>query len=728
MLIHNNIEDLYANLLPRRGGMAATRLNDCNYIKYFHKCFTHKMYKIIDEFKKGLTDIIQDKEKFLIDSVEYAYENFLEERGIEEYLKLVLETMELTEYNIEKIKVTLMETKEAIKIVDIKYNIKEERAIVSFSNNSKIIFRNKSMENEAQINEIIYWFNLKSDRKNRLKIMKLVTLYKCGFTEYIEPKQNKNNKQECKYYLNLGKILLLVYILNYTNFKPSNLIRNGQYPVINNLEDLGVIKGENIQSSFLIKDVVQDILDKSVYNIDFVDNSHNLSKNLIDLIKQGFEYAYNLIVSNKMEFIEVIKGLENINSIYLSNIIPKIYGLNYNDLKRQLYFIDVRFKNFKYERLPINFSNDNELRQVNKENMLESAVEFGDHIIQKSIIVFNGYTTIRNWINTIKFKENIVLSSKCYNLNDGNGGIALFLLYLGVITKKDYFVKTAVEAMGDSIDKINNLEGLKGSNIKEITGEIYTLSKIYSITKDKNIGSTINRGITYLVNIVDEELDEIKSQNIVSIMEVLLSICENQDYEDIRGEVLNLVNLIYKNMIVKEGKLGLYYGDSKLIVVLAKILKLTDNRKIESVIKELLDMERNSKLKRNCEAHAEILLSRLSLKEIKYIDSKIDEEIRESLNYIIENGFNIMDNYYNEYIRNIQIVEYAAEILNNEDLKNRCVNTFYEVNEKIIEPAINEEINYGNKSLSLSNGLSGYGYGLLRIISRDTVPKMLWFQ
>lgn len=689
------------------------------------------MYKIIDEFKKGLTDIIQDKEKFLIDSVEYAYENFLEERGIEEYLKLVLETMELTEYNIEKIKVTLMETKEAIKIVDIKYNIKEERAIVSFSNNSKIVFRNKSMENEAQINEIIYWFNLKSDRKNRLKIMKLVTLYKCGFTEYIEPKQNKNNKQECKYYLNLGKILLLVYILNYTNFKPSNLIRNGQYPVINNLEDLGVIKGENIQSSFLIKDVVQDILDKSVYNIDFVDNSHNLSKNLIDLIKQGFEYAYNLIVSNKMEFIEVIKGLENINSIYLSNIIPKIYGLNYNDLKRQLYFIDVRFKNFKYERLPINFSNDNELRQVNKENMLESAVEFGDHIIQKSIIVFNGYTTIRNWINTIKFKENIVLSSKCYNLNDGNGGIALFLLYLGVVTKKDYFIKTAIESMGDSLYKINNLERLKVTdvdNFKEIAGEIYTLSNIYSITKDKNINVTIKKGIMYLINVIDEDLDETKAHSIVSIMEVVLSIYENEAYADIKPEVLELVNLIYKNMIIKQDKLKLYYGNTKIIAVLAKLLKVTGNRKIELVIKELLKIERNFKVKTNNEAYAEILLSRLNLKEIKYNDNQIDEEIIEALNYIIEKGFDIKADYYNEYIRNLEILEYAAEVLNNEALKNRCVNTFYEVNEKVIKTAINEEINYGNKSLSLINGLSGYGYGLVRRVGRDKVPKMLWFQ
>lgn len=710
--------------------MASTKIDDYKYIKYNDKYCTHKIDNIIGQFYGSLTDIIEDKEKFFIDSVEYVYDSFSEERVIEEYLKLVLKTMELTDQNIEKIKATLLETNEAIKIVEIKYNIKEENAIVSFSNNTKIVFRNKSMDNDVQINEIINWFNLKVDKENRLRVMKLLAFYKYGFTEYIESEDSKNNKESYRYYLNLGKILLLIYILNYTNFKPSNLISSGENPIINNLDALGMIKQENIDSSFLIKDVVQNILDKSVYSIDFIDNE-NLDNHSIFTIKQGFEYAYDVIVSNKMEFIEVIKGLVNINSLYLSCIIPKIYGLNDNDLKRQLYFIDVRFKNFKYEKLPINFSSDYKLIPIDKGNIINLAVDFGDHIIQKSIIGFNGYMTIRNWINTVKFKENIILSSKCYNLNDGNSGIALFLLYLGVVTKKDYFIKTAIESMGDSLYKINNLERLKVTdvdNFKEIAGEIYTLSNIYSITKDKNINVTIKKGIMYLINVIDEDLDEAKAHSIVSIMEVLLSIYENEAYADIKPEVLELVNLIYKNMIIKQDKLKLYYGNTKVIAVLAKLLKVTDNRKIELVIKELLKIERNFKVKTNNKEHAEILLSRLNLKEIKYNDNQIDEEIMEALNYIIEKGFDIKADYYNEYIRNLEILEYAAEVLNNEDLKNRCVNTFYEVNEKVIKPSINEEINYGNKSLSLINGLSGYGYGLVRRVGRDEVPKMLWFQ
>jgi lantibiotic modifying enzyme len=223
------------------------------------------------------------------------------------------------------------------------------------------------------------------------------------------------------------------------------------------------------------------------------------------------------------------------------------------------------------------------------------------------------------------------------------------------------------------------------------------------------------------------------------IIEVLLSIYENKEFSDINDKVLATANLAYKNVANHKDFVnsisGFGCGNDGVIAALARLLAITDNKEIEGTLRELLNVERNiSPMKKIYSSsgwhkgYPGILLSRLILKKSNYKDSLIDIEIREALEQTIKNGFGNSPYYYNGDIGNLEILEYAAEVLNDTSLKNRCTNTFNTLVEKVIESAIKDEVNFQNKSISFMTGLAGQGYSLIKKCGGDLVPQILWLQ
>lgn len=318
----------------------------------------------------------------------------------------------------------------------------------------------------------------------------------------------------------------------------------------------------------------------------------------------------------------------------------------------------------------------------------------------------------------------------------------MFLLYLGVITKKDYFINTAVEAMQDSISYINSLNIEREVGIGAfvgISGELYTLSKIYSITKNKNIKEAIEKCIYYLDSLIQKEANINLFEGVAGTMAVLLSIYEDKEYGDLKDKILDLANRAYENIansiFYKNPLSGFYHGNGGIIAVLVRLLNITASDKIERTIKEILTFERQFKANGMIystpgwqDGYTGMLLSRLILKEYNFQDDLIDIEIKEALKYTMKNGFGNSPYYYNGDIGNLHILEYAAEILKDPLMKNRCINTFNTLVEMVIEPSINEDIKFGNKPISLMTGLIGQGYSLIRKCNEDVVPQILWLQ
>lgn len=543
-----------------------------------------------------------------------------------------------------------------------------------------------------------------------------MTLSKLNHKTYIDDTidklEHKSMKINCDCYFEAGQHLALLYIM--------------------------IPQEKNIKNNFSSRNIAQEIIDSSVYYIDFLSKCKKSSEVAnIDSIKAGFRYTYDTIINNKFDFIGLLNNLLSNDSAYLTSIIPKIYGLNDVDLKRQLYFLDVRFLKNQNQQTHMVFSDDVHPNRINRHYALTLASNLGDHIIQRGIIGFNDLATSRTWINTIKKGNKIILSPANYNLYDGNSGIALFLLYLGVVTKKDYYIYASIEAMRESISHINMVSAENEIKIEDyygIAGQIYTLSKIYSITKNEAIKETIKKGIsklyTLLYTLINECIDFTKSECMMDVLEVLLSLYENKELSDLKNTVLDLANLIYINIehILSDSKAetGLHLININVAAALVRLFNITSNKKIENSIREILESERlicDKKISQP-KAYDEKLLRLITLKKFNYNDEFIDNEINEALDFTIKNSFGKTP-YYNGDIRTLEILEYAADVLGDNGLKNRCINTYNKLLGEVIAPYINEEINLANKPTTLMTGIVGHGYSLLRKCCDSTVPSVL---
>ncbi len=509
--------------------------------------------------------------------------------------------------------------------------------------------------------------------------------------------------------------------------------------MLTNLEGLFSISERKLNFAPSSKNIAQKIIDSSVYNLCIIPKRHRyLAKLNISSIKLGFQYIYKIITNSKMEFIDFLNELFDKDSPYLAAVSTNVYNLNMNDLNRQLYFLDYQFNIKQNYKSTTKFSDNRAPNKINLNYYLELAVKLGNNIIQNSIIGVINNNTSRTWINTVECGDKIIISPECKNLYEGNSGIALFLLNLGVTTKKDYFINTAIEAMRESISNISTLfrcSSIELGAFNGICGEIYTLSKIYSITKDENVKKAVKLGLLYVKSAIVNQKDISLFSGLSGVLAVILAIYKNKHFSDIKVNLLAIAELAYKNILVNMDTIsttpGYYHGINGVIIVLINLLNLIGDTAIKSVIEELLKIERNFKFDKRFSnktmlevEHIGILLSRVFLKQYGYDDNLIDIEIDKALAWTIKKGFGNSPFYYNGDIGALEVLEYTAKVLKDEVLRNRCNNTFANLVENTIGPNTNDENKLWSLSMSLMKGISGYGHMLLRKCS-ENIPNIV---
>ncbi len=638
---------------------------------------------IINNLFKNISDIVFNEEEFFKDILDHFNKYKVEKNKIKKYLNLIIKTMNLAKKKFPQLEKEKLK-KKGLQIKKIKVLLDNEISILTFTDGSKIFFLKDSiLKKHSLFNEIICYLNEKIAKENYLDVKKIVHCKKYGF---LGTSAFVNDKDLAKYYFKSGELLAVLYLLCCKDTKKLFSLTN---PII--------------QNKFSASNVANHILEVSVYTIDFLPfNKRYLNHYDIEAIKSGFEYMYNVMVSNKIDFIFFIKDIF-INDIkYLGNVLTKLNILNKEDLKMQLYLIDVRFSENEFYRHQIIFSDDENTGTIDRKKFIRLADSLGDYLIKKSIIGYNNENISRTWINSTLYG----LGKKTCNAYNINNGIALFFVYLGELTKKKYFINVALEIMQESIDTIDNM----GQYSKFLFYELFTLSEIYSITKSKTIKSTINKGIKI---IKESKKEDISASNMV----VILAIYNNIECNKIQELILDLANLLYKNIKFDD-------QCEETLAFLINFMSITKDKEIKSTIKKLLEFQRKKSLDKN---YFKMLLNRIRLKELEYDDNLINEEINEGLNYIINNGFDDNSLFIDEIV-NIEILEYAAEVLNNKELKNRCINTFNDMVNKIIEPAIYDEIHYGNKPISLTKGITGYGYSLIRKCSNINIDLIFVYK
>lgn len=160
---------------------------------------------------------------------------------IKNKIDFIIQTILNTEKNIKRINESFGPTGALIKVALGKgdtHNGGKSVCKLIFNNNI-VIYKPRKMEMENVFYNLIKWLN-------RQKIADYVDLKACtcinsgdsGWMEYIKYKECENINQIKRFYVRIGELLCLLYVLNGKDMHYENIIAEREYPVIIDLETL----------------------------------------------------------------------------------------------------------------------------------------------------------------------------------------------------------------------------------------------------------------------------------------------------------------------------------------------------------------------------------------------------------------------------------------------------------------------------------------------------------
>ena len=106
-----------------------------------------------------------------------------------------------------------------------------------FSSGSEILYKPKQLSLAHHFNELMDWFNQKGF-KPELKGYKMIDRSDYAWEERVEYKSCDSIEQIQYYYKRLGGLLGILYMVNGADFHAENIIANGEYPTLIDLETL----------------------------------------------------------------------------------------------------------------------------------------------------------------------------------------------------------------------------------------------------------------------------------------------------------------------------------------------------------------------------------------------------------------------------------------------------------------------------------------------------------
>lgn len=699
--------------------------------------------ELIDSFSDSLhkEEFIYDKNSFIKNATEDLC-SILKESSKKsssadlnniaaQYFSSLLESVNL----VSKVYCEFEDTKEIESIRSYSGVVK----VVTFSDGEKVFLYRKNSEVLSIFNKVVKWINEKLQKEKRLYIQDFIESEGYIFSEFIEDEPFKNELQAGRFYFKLGELLAIIYILNLRNVNLEGVLIKGDSPVVVDFSDINIIEPRR---AFFCDDIAKNILDGSIYKQELLAfNKLEFKEEYIEYIKEGFQIVYNIALEEKLNLTRLISTNLGKDSSIAAYVLIKIQMLNNQDIKRQLNFIDARFSRKHIYNNGVCFSKNELKTELNSEHLLTVALMLGDYIIEKGIIGYKDSRIERTWIDTLEDNTVAIIGS---NLYEGNNGIALFLAYLGVASKKEYFKNSAFEAMEvvkRYIENANKNIDLPLGAFKGISGMFYTLAKLYKLTGREDIKEFIKDNISILYRLVGNKCVNVMDGS-AGVIAILTCIYNDIEDEELKKTSLDLINIAYKNVVqqvkILDSKdvfnVGFAYGLSGIIAYLSKLMPMKSHEGLEEFIAYILSLERKlyekekNRLKNNwLSGLSGILLSRLMLKDAGYKDPLLDKEIEFFVNMVIEKGLG--DNPYYGYgqIGNLEILNYAAKVSKNPILKNRCINTYNNIIESILDGTMYENIDYDKESLSFINGLAGIGYSLIQKYDENLVPQILFF-
>src|SRR5699024_8845793 len=140
-------------------------------------------------------------------------------------------------------------------------------AIFSFKEKKKIVYKPRSLEVDEKFNDFISYLN-DMGLKYKLKTVRTINKGSYGWSEFIQHKECQEIKELNGFYHRIGSYLAILYALNAVDFHHQNLIAQGEFPVLIDLESLFHNNSRYTDSSAFSK--AQDRIEQSVLRIGLI--------------------------------------------------------------------------------------------------------------------------------------------------------------------------------------------------------------------------------------------------------------------------------------------------------------------------------------------------------------------------------------------------------------------------------------------------------------------------
>ncbi|RIL41016.1 type 2 lantipeptide synthetase LanM [Staphylococcus gallinarum] len=226
--------------------------NDLSFFDYLlvHLNNNENKYKLLEKVPVLARNIVEITENHI------TYIKEIIERYIIDYIDIRKEFFEGKIVKLDSINIGQGDTHKSGRSV----------AILNFQNNEKLVYKPRSLSIDIGYNEFLKWLNTK-EIKHKIKIITSINKKHYGWQRYVENDECQTNEQVEHYYYRMGVLIGVLFTLNSTDMHYENIIANGEFPEI---VDLETIISNNIyhssEDNFTLKTILNTILGSGVTN------------------------------------------------------------------------------------------------------------------------------------------------------------------------------------------------------------------------------------------------------------------------------------------------------------------------------------------------------------------------------------------------------------------------------------------------------------------------------
>ncbi|MTD41830.1 type 2 lantipeptide synthetase LanM [Erwinia sp. CPCC 100877] len=496
------------------------------------------------------------------------------------------------------------------------------------------------------------------------------------------------------------------------------------------------------------------------------EKQHKLLDSELNSLKQGdIPYFITNTSSKNIYSTDKLLVKDYFDRTPMEMVLEKINYSNKEDRNLQLNIINQVFsaKNADVEKDRTKVVFEGRPNQnIYKEDWLVLAQEIGDDILKNAISISDGQLQYLTWLGVNfegKMDEYFELGLVNNDLYLGNSGVALFLAYLGAISKEQKYLDGAKFA-ANMIQTELNIITQDGYELigafNGISGYFYTLGKLNELLEGIYTEYLMDK-LTILHFLIqkDRNFDIISGSS--GCLLVLLSLYENfESYPSVQKQIKKMANQCYQHLKNNAHRaangihwrqhesdplVGFAHGNAGIIYSCAKLYELTGQEEILSLIQDALIYDRQfySRSRKGwyfssnrdsismgwCNGTSGILMSRLALLEIGYQDSLLKQEIAIAIDGIKKHGFGNNTSLCHGDFGNLEGLIYAAQVLGNRQLFEECLSTIQNLCDSYLRENWQFGLFKGTVSYNLMIGLSGCGYSLLQGYTNYAIPKVL---